>query len=99
MEKSCLRWAMPHIQYNAVAYSRDGKRIATAGAGGTAKIWDVGSGQWLLTLSGHSGSINGLAYSRPDSKRLATASVDGTARIWDAVTGQDLLTLHHSGPR
>ena len=69
-----------------VAFSPDGKRIATASIEGTAKIWDAVSGQELLTLRGHSDKVWGVAFS-PDGTRLATASWDKTAKVWDAVSG------------
>lgn len=46
----------------------------------------------LITLSGHTGTINSLAFSR-DGKRLVTASSDGTARVWDTSTGQSVAEL------
>ena len=76
----------------SVAYSPDGKRIATASQDKTAKIWDATTGQLLLTLMGHTASVNGIAYSL-DGKRIATTSDDHTARVWDAATGEELLTL------
>jgi WD40 repeat protein/transcriptional regulator with XRE-family HTH domain/energy-coupling factor transporter ATP-binding protein EcfA2 len=76
----------------SVAYSPDGKRIASASQDKTAKIWNASTGELVLTLMGHSGSVNGIAYS-PDGKRIATASDDHTARVWDAATGEELLTL------
>ncbi len=80
-----------------MAYSPDGKRLATASDDKTAKVWDAESGKELLTLRGHSGYVYGVAYS-PDGKRLATASADQTAKVWDAETGKELLTLRgHSG--
>ena len=75
----------------AVAYSPDGKRLATASDDRTVKVWDAVSGQELLTLRGHSVRVRGVAYN-PDGKRLATASWDGTAKVWDALSGQELLT-------
>ena len=75
-----------------MAWSPDGKRLATASDDQTAKVWDAASGQELLTLSGHSGGVYSVAWS-PDGKRLATASDDQTAKVWDAASGQEVLTL------
>ena len=76
----------------AVVFSPDGRRLATASSDKTAKVWDAFSGQDLLTLRGHSDAVLGVVFS-PDGKRLATASRDTTAKVWDAVSGQELLTL------
>ena len=75
-----------------VAFSPDGKRVATASGDKTAKVWDARSGQELLTLRGHSDAVYAVAFS-PDGKRLATASPDKTAKVWDLASGQELLTL------
>ncbi|MEJ2302091.1 MAG: protein kinase [Anaerolineales bacterium] len=83
----------------AVAFSPDGTRIATGGGGDSslAKIWDVSTGEMLLSLSGHSEPINKLAFSE-DGKRIATASADRTVKVWDAYTGREQLSLEgHSG--
>ncbi|MBI4786523.1 MAG: hypothetical protein HY782_05710 [Chloroflexi bacterium] len=77
---------------NGIAYSPDGKRLATASDDGTAKVWDATTGQLLLTLMGHTSPVSGVAFS-PDGKRLATSSEDQTAKVWDAATGKELLTL------
>jgi WD40 repeat protein len=82
---------------NGVAFSPDGKRLATASADHTAKVWDTESGKELFTLRGHTNSVNGVAFS-PDGKRLATASEDQTAKVWDAESGKELFTLRDSGP-
>ena len=80
----------------SVAWSPEGKRLATGSRDGTAKVWDAASGQELLTLKGHSNFVIGIAWS-PDGKRLATGSWDNTAKVWDAVSGRELLTLEGQG--
>ncbi len=77
-----------------MAYSPDGKRLATASEDQTAKVWDAETGKELLTLRGHSGSVYGVAYS-PDGKRLATASADGTVQVY-AIDIHELLNLARS---
>ena len=77
---------------SSVAWSPDGKRLATGSYDKTAKVWDAATGQELLTLKGHTGYVFSVAWS-PDGKRLATGSWDGTAKVWDAASGQELLTL------
>jgi WD40 repeat protein/serine/threonine protein kinase len=66
-----------------VAFSPDGRRIATAGLDQTIKIWDARTGDEVLTLRGHTDLVTCLAFSA-DSHQLASASVDRTVRIWDA---------------
>ncbi len=77
---------------NAVAFSPDGTRLATASNDGTARIWDTATAAPLATLTGHTGPVNAVAFS-PDGTRLATGSHDGTARIWDTATAAPLATL------
>ena len=77
-----------------IAYSPDGKRLATAGQDGTAKVWDVSSGEEIFSIDiAQQGGLNAIVYNA-DGRRLATASDNGKAQIWDALTGKELLTLH-----
>ncbi|MGZ6367301.1 MAG: WD40 repeat domain-containing protein, partial [Ktedonobacteraceae bacterium] len=58
----------------------------------TLKIWDMHSGVERLTLSGHSGGVNGCAIS-PTGDFIVSASFDETLKIWDAHSGVERLTL------
>src|SRR6266852_5992098 len=69
----------------AVAFSPDGKLLATASADKTGKLWDVESGEVKATLSGHTDCVCAVAFSR-DGKTLATGSFDQTAKLWDVET-------------
>jgi len=77
----------------AVAFSSDGKTLASASDDGTVKLWNAGSGAVLQTLKGHSSSVQAVAFS-PDGKMLASASYDNTVKLWDAGSGAVLQTLH-----
>jgi WD40 repeat protein/uncharacterized caspase-like protein len=75
-----------------VAFSRDGKLLATAGTDNTIKIWDFAAKRELLTLTGHTSIIDSLDFS-PDGRLIASAGEDGSTFLWDAKTGEHLLTL------
>jgi WD40 repeat protein len=79
---------------NKVAFSVDGKRLATASEDQTAKVWDAESGKELLTLRGRAGTVNKAAFS-PDGKRLATANADGTVQVY-VLDLRELLDLARS---
>ena len=75
-----------------VAFSRDGKLLATAGTDSTIKLWDFAAKRELKTLTGHTSNIESLDFS-PDGSLIASAGEDGSTFLWDAKTGEHLLTL------
>jgi WD40 repeat protein/serine/threonine protein kinase len=78
-------------------FSPDGRRVVTACWDGTARVWDVATGQALFPPLRHAEGEQCAAFS-PDGSRVAIGSSDGTARIWDANTGALLAPpLKHKG--
>ncbi|HKG78158.1 MAG TPA: caspase family protein, partial [Pyrinomonadaceae bacterium] len=75
-----------------VAFSRDGKMLASGGTDNTIKIWDVATQKELRTLTGHTANIESMDFT-PDGRLLASAGEDGSTFLWDTKTGEHLLTL------
>jgi phospholipase C len=76
-----------------VAWSPDGRRLATVNENGTVTVWDAQTWQVLITLTGHDSKLWSVRWS-PVGQRLATGNMDGTASVWDAGSGKELLTLN-----
>ena len=78
----------------ALAYSPDGKRLASGSADMTIRLWEPGSGKEVAAMLGHEKPVEWLSYS-PDGQRIC--SLDGqSGRLWDATTGRVIAVL--AGP-
>jgi WD40 repeat protein len=71
----------------SVAYSPDGKTLASGSKDQTIKLWDVTTGKEQATLKGHTDLVTSVAYS-PDGKTLASGGGDQTIKLWDVATGK-----------
>ncbi|MEG4200296.1 WD40 domain-containing protein [Microcoleus sp. Pol12A5] len=82
----------------SVAFSRDGKTLASASGDNTIKLWNLQTEKPIATLTGHSNPVSSVAIS-PDGTTLASASDDHTIKLWNPQTGKPIATLTgHSNP-
>ena len=83
---------------DAVAFSPDGKRLATASDDKQVILWDAATGRPLRQLRGHQNIVFGVTFSA-DGSQLLSASRDNTLRLWDVASGvtQRIYQGHTAG--
>lgn len=70
----------------AIAFSPNGKLIASGGFDDKVKVWDVQTGREIRSFSGHTNDVNSVLFSA-DSKSVISGSNDGTIKIWNIDDG------------
>ena len=81
---------------DSIAFSADGRMLATASRDNTVCLWDAITGTHKKTLKGHTAAVNGAAFS-PDGQTIVSWSNDRTVtiRLWDVDTGELKKTLQY----
>jgi hypothetical protein len=79
---------------SGIAFSPDGKLLASAGYDKTVRLWDVDTGKpHGEPLKGHTNWVLDVAFSPGDGELLASASTDSTVRLWDVATGKPRVVI------
>lgn len=85
-------------EVNSLAYSSDGRRLATASSDESVRIWDFERGSQLASLAPDQTHITCVRFS-PDGQVLATSGAEGTVKIWNVADGSLVATYEANSER
>ncbi len=94
LNRSDLRLLGNAGRVGALAFSSNGRLVATGGRDGIVRLWNTETGVLEKQLQGHTGQVNDVHFSR-DGRLLASTGHADTVRIWDVTTGIEKQTFRH----
>lgn len=87
-----VRMPGTHTILRCLAFSADGRILATGGVDRLIRLWEAETGELLRTLSGHLNSVESLCFVS-GGRSLISVSDDGVIKVWNVAAGEELLTL------
>jgi WD40 repeat protein len=92
LRKTLVGGDTDHVVVVSVAFSPDGKTLASGGTYGVVKFWDLATGKNTHVLKGHMDTVTSVAFS-PNGKTLASGGIGAPINLWDVASGKISIAL------